>query len=387
MPPKKPGRPARGKKNLSPVQSLEGDVDDDAPGGQDGDPLPAKKRPTVADNAKSIQSMQADISTMSGMLSQLTQRLCAETPEAPQTTHVAPAPSPATAAAADPEAYTRGRARTAAHAGDTCRPVSVPSPPKQTSRDRHTSAGPHWRDPCAPPGQANNFFRSVPPRRRPFSEMDPLIRRPGYRPHRDFPTSLRDLEDDADLQTKMASFISASLVPMAQSTGKKVFAHSFIARGTKRSRTTLGDLSIPEYTTGFIRMINHPSTPQHVKPHLEWVNEDAINYEWADVRAWSEEVCALVAEGDLTWDDKYHLDLMRIKLSQDQRKHPSQAGGVRDLQDRDTGNAVTHPLTSDLKAAKPDHRAEHSMQARALTLGTMSQMDIANSMCVPIACP
>ena len=121
-----------------------------------------------------------------------------------------------------------------------------------------------------------------------MSDIDPMVQRPGVRPYRDFPTTLQGLDDDAYLQTRVAALLSAGLAPMAQASGKKAFPHNFIVRGTKRAKTTLGDLSIPEYNTGFMRLINHSSTPTRDRPHmlrhLESVNEDAINYEWSNVR-------------------------------------------------------------------------------------------------------
>ena len=146
---------------------------------------------------------------------------------------------------------------------------------------------------------------------------------------------------------------------MAHATGKKLFAHSFIARGLRRTRTTLGDLSIPEYNTGFIRLINHPDTPQASKPymfrHLEYLNEDAVNYEWADVRAWSEELCTLVAEGDLFWTDEYRTDRLRLSISQGQgRKKPGATSNAQAKEPREGASGdIIYPLSNELRAAKP----------------------------------
>ena len=170
------------------------------------------------------------------------------------------------------------------------------------------------------------------------------------------------MEDDADLHTRVATLVSASLVPIAQATGKKVFAHSFIARGIRRSKTNLGDLSIPEYNTGFIRLINYKGTPVQDKPymfrHLEHINEDAINYEWADTRAWSEEVCSLIAEGEMVWSDEYRLDLLRLKMSQQNRLKSGPGGSTsasqaqKEAKDASLGDIV-YTLSPELRAAKP----------------------------------
>ena len=94
--------------------------------------------------------------------------------------------------------------------------------------------------------------------------------------------------------------------------------------------------------------------------HLEFLNEDAINYEWPGVRAWSEEVCALVAEGELSWDDELRMDLLRISLSQDKRKPPSTSAAATTQRDGAShSHDIVFPLTPDLKAAKPGPPCRH----------------------------
>ena len=211
---------------------------------------------------------------MSGLLTTLTQRLC-------------PDPSPAPTAItpeADPANYLR-RSRTVDRHPDVHRTWSAPRP-ESPIRDRHPSAPPRTspRQPPAPaatgrwPEQTDMFTGREASRN--VTDIDPLIARPRFRPYRDFPASLQGLEDDPDLSNRVATLLSASIMPIAHTKGKKCFAHSFIARGNKRTRTTLGDLSTPEYSTGFIRMINHHDTPNANKPfmftQLEHINEDAI---------------------------------------------------------------------------------------------------------------
>ena len=336
MPPKRSTRSAR------PVQRSPEPAPVDLPGlqdGQHGGRLPAKKKPTVAENAKAIQAMQADLSSMTGLLTTLTHRLCpASTPE-----------SPRQVPEADPANYAP-RGRPLERHPDPQRTWSAPRP-DSPCRDRHPSAPPvasprpqaarssQW------PGRESMFL----PREGSsnISDIDPLIARPGFRPYRDFPSSLQGLEEDPDLSNRVATLLSASIMPLAHTTGKKCCAHSFIARGNKRTRTTLGDLSIPECTTGFIRMINHQDTPIANKPfmfkHLEHINEDAIIYEWPDVRAWSEEMCTLVAEGTLRWSDEYRIDIMRLKLSQRHPKHDASAysAATKEKKDAMQGDKLT----------------------------------------------
>ena len=128
-----------------------------------------------------------------------------------------------------------------------------------------------------------------------------------------------DLDDQDDIQARVAQLVTTSLAPLGNPHGKRLFAHYYVRRA-KRTRSSLGELSIPEYTYGFLCLINSPETFAHDKPfmlkHLSNLNEDATTYEWPGVKNWSEEVCALIAQGDLTWDDDYKIDFMRLKFSQ-----------------------------------------------------------------------
>ena len=89
--------------------------------------------------------------------------------------------------------------------------------------------------------------------------------------------------------------------------------------------------------------------------HLEYLNEDAINYEWSDVRAWSEEICTLVAEGKVAWSDEYRIDILRLKLSQEGRRKtaPTQTSTGRSDKTDVTSNDIIYHLNPELKAAKP----------------------------------
>ena len=74
--------------------------------------------------------------------------------------------------------------------------------------------------------------------------------------------------------------------------GKKMYPHSYIKRGPKKAKTTLGELTLAEYNLGFIKLINSQDVDPLDRPyiqhqHLEHVNNDTIIYPFSDVRAWS----------------------------------------------------------------------------------------------------
>ena len=57
---------------------------------------------------------------------------------------------------------------------------------------------------------------------------------------------------------------------------------------------------------------------------LEYINEDTARHAWCDVRFWSEEVVHKIAEGSLTWNDEYRIDMLRFSLTQQSRKGASE---------------------------------------------------------------
>ena len=130
MPPKKSIRQARKKApsaDKSPPASSPTSLD---LSGNNGFDVPAKKRATAADNAKAITALQADMSSITGLLTQISQKLCG--PAEP--------PQPVYISEADPENYappTRGRLQER-HTDPHCT-FSAPSPARETVRDRHVS--------------------------------------------------------------------------------------------------------------------------------------------------------------------------------------------------------------------------------------------------------
>ena len=166
---------------------------------------------------------------------------------------------------------------------------------------------------------------------------------------------LHEMDDQDDIPTRLAQFITTSLAPLSNPQGKKLFAHFYVKRGPRRTKTTLCELSIPEYNYGFISLINSPDTNDHDKPfmfkHLAHVNED----QWSDVRRWSEEVCSLIAGDELTWDNSYRTDQLHLKLAQQNRisSKPDQTSTERPRdQHRDSGIDM-HPEVRSAKVGPP----------------------------------
>ena len=231
------------------------------------------KKRTVADNAKAIDVISTQLETMSSLLSQVVGQL-------------RPPADVVDAQDIDSDYVAERVPRTSAG-----------------SRTRHRSDFPLNDSLFQPRARHNSVVSSASSARQPDTRcftprgvpytrpqmVDPLgvvSTRPS---RRDMPTTLQDLDGSTELQDRVAHLISATIAP-PHLAGKKLFAHSYVRRGAKKTRTTMGDLSLAEYNLGFVRFMNSRETDPADRPfmfqHLEHLNEDAIVYPFSDVRAW-----------------------------------------------------------------------------------------------------
>ena len=138
-----------------------------------------------------------------------------------------------------------------------------------------------------------------------------------------YPESAEDLEGNDGVRAQVVKLLTANMAPVPSvSKGKRYMAHTHIVRGKKKTKASLGELREAEYNWGFLQCIFHPKNSveerKHMVNHLEDINEDAMMYEWEDVREWSEDVCSKLAseEGKLTWAHDYQIDRIRLCTSQ-----------------------------------------------------------------------
>ena len=290
---------------------------------------PAKRR-TIADNAKEISDMRGQLTSMSELLYSISDRITAGTaPTAPA--HEAPPAAspyePSPAAATDP----------------------LQPPTRQCHKARHHSTGQFSHPPSSQPWLAQPQGR----RQDHVRLVDPLASLQHRHHYRESAAPYYDSDDNDDIHTRVAHLLTSHLAPLGTSQGKKQFAHFYVRRGSKRSKTTLGELSVPEYNFGFMSLIDSPDTFDADKPHmfrhLANLNEDASSYEWPWVRFWSEEICALVAGGKLSWDDDYKIDLLRLKFAQQNK-----LSSTKDTPYSDPKGIDFHTeLSPEVRAAKP----------------------------------
>ena len=162
-----------------------------------------------------------------------------------------------------------------------------------------------------------------------------------------------------------------------QATGnqKYLFPHSYIFRGEKKVKTTLGELSMPEYTWGLIQVINDPRTSVHDRPnlfyHLEKVCEHAMHFEWNEIRRWSEELFTLASLGRHNWAD-LHKEVDAI-----QRANPldKEADNNNNRKQSPTQPAHNHNTDNGEPAATQTDGNTNNTRDLDITTGALGQTD------------
>lgn len=137
--------------------------------------------------------------------------------------------------------------------------------------------------------------------------------------------------------------------------GKPQYPHDYVVRGQTKQKVSFSALSISEYGWALMAMCKDPKIDQVNKPrisaHLFNVFEDARDYNWSQVREWSEDVfCRLAQKNPPTWDDMfdYESQLLRAAVSKAQ-------GGKMSLPANANNNQQRRQNTSTTRSAKDRH--------------------------------
>ena len=349
---------------------------------------PKPKKPTVAQNAQAIETLtqkisgvDAQLTTMNSLLAQLANGMgndnvtIASTPNtivqnAPQTQptdqsqsqftarqpgtpHCAPQQHPYTAGYPDYAVPASGASQQPLY-GQQGVAYSAGGAVHLRARHHTTPAGP-LPYPPAPSWPTTATPAPMTTAARPGSHHHTLtaFNQPPPANPWDHPTTLQDLEADPALTRRVAEAISVVATPFTGIPGKHAqFPHHLVTRGPKKTKTNLGELSMPEYTWGFLQIIKtkefSDDTIPFMNTHLENILEDSMMYEWTDVRKWSEEVCTRIAKGTLRWADTYIIDRLQTQLSHKTLLNSSHASGGATF-----GRADTYEMSESVRSAKP----------------------------------
>ena len=220
-----------------------------------------------------------------------------------------------------------------------------PLPPPVSHATRPIRARHASTNPTSHPYSSQNWLRTTRRQDEIAPPAEPLASTSARSQYREMGAQLNIMDDQDDLHARVAHLLTSSLAPLGNPQGKRLFPHYYVKRGAKKTNTSLGELSLPEYNFGLISLTNSSDVFDHDKPfilkHLYSINEDAMVYEWSGFRGWSEEVCARVAGGTL-----------RLKLSQQCEATGQRDTTAADFCDR-SPNSQHIDMPPEVRAAKP----------------------------------
>ena len=299
------------------------------------------KKPTAAANAEAIQELSQKVDgydsrfkNIADLLSELSNKI--PDPQAPLA-----GPDPQVLLTTGPAAATSRRAYSASPSrASRPGPAATGMPPP--GFPGYSWAAPAHHATTPGPGPSNLHFTGA------YAQPPDAYQTTPW----DHPTTITDLETDPALTRRVAVALQTVANPYAQDTGKPaLFPHQVVTRGAKQNKTSMGELSLPEYIWGYIQMIKaqEPSDPQiqFMNIHLERVIEDAKTYEWSAVRRWSEEICARIALRKLSWGDMYEIDRLQGRMS---HNGPTIGSSSQSSTARE---GSVYELSDELRRAKP----------------------------------
>ena len=166
---------------------------------------------------------------------------------------------------------------------------------------------------------------------------------------------------DPNIDDQVRSILETTAHHLVAKGKKGIYPHNHVFKGPKKEKSSLGELSLAEHAWGIMRIIESDKTPADIKPHLvthlDEVLEDARDFSWPNVRRWSEEIFALVAESRLKggWANDNRIQMLRMSMS---RVAPHTSAGAISGQSKSQSSAGRpHPqsatTTTELKGGPP----------------------------------
>lgn len=137
-----------------------------------------------------------------------------------------------------------------------------------------------------------------------------------------------------DILTTTASSLSRGNIRQ----GPYAYPFKYVLRGTERQRVSIDSVSLSEHLWGIVRMIRDEKLDPQLRPylnnHLVEVIEDSCDFQWENVRRWSEEVFGLIAEERLPggWAATSRIQMLRMSIS---RLHSARYNLNKDQTHRD----------------------------------------------------
>lgn len=144
------------------------------------------------------------------------------------------------------------------------------------------------------------------------------------------PTFPMEAYHDMSLEAQVRHIMNSAPHQLKCTVTQGFFPFKYITRGPEKKKLSFNTLTLAEHIFGMFCMLDDPDFDPGLKPyivaHMREVAEDASEFEWPNVRRWSEEVFNLVAERRLPqgWGSAQKIQNLRTGMSKvDSARLPS----------------------------------------------------------------
>lgn len=126
---------------------------------------------------------------------------------------------------------------------------------------------------------------------------------------------------DAVIDAQVRHIMESTPHQLTGTVTAKKYPFNYVTRGPEKKKLSFNTLTLAEHIFGLFCMIDDPEIDPATRPnlvaHMREVAEDASEFEWPNVRRWSEEVFSLLADRRLTdgWGDKARIQNLRTGMS------------------------------------------------------------------------
>lgn len=136
------------------------------------------------------------------------------------------------------------------------------------------------------------------------------------------PFSSQHPYDYDDVEHRVHDILASTVSTLSRgNTRPYPYPFRYVLRGPERRKVSINSVTLSEHLWGLVRMIRDdkldPAIRPHLNTHLVEIIEDSCDFEWRNVRGWSEEVFGLIAEDRLPggWTASSRIQMLRMSMS------------------------------------------------------------------------
>lgn len=126
---------------------------------------------------------------------------------------------------------------------------------------------------------------------------------------------------DAVIDAQVCHIMENTQHQLKGTVASKKFPYNHVTQGPKKRKLTFNTITLAEHIFGIFCMLDDHDVDPAIKPnlvaHMREVSEDASEFEWSNVKHWSEEVFSLVADRRLPegWNSATRIQMLRTGMA------------------------------------------------------------------------